>query len=174
MGRNIELKCRCPDLEAVARRARALGAEREQRLAQRDTFFVTGGARLKLRDFGDGRAELISYRRADTAEARPSDYHICAVAPALEAVLADALGVAGVVEKQRDLWIWRNTRIHLDEVSGLGCFVELETVLREQSEADARDELAQIARALALDPSDHVALPYVELLERSRAVTAQW
>jgi adenylate cyclase class IV len=173
MGRNIELKCRCSDLGTMSVRAAALGAESRGLLVQRDTFFHAPSARLKLRELGGGRAELISYRRPDTCDPCASDYRICEVAAELRDVLADALGIAGIVEKRRQLWIWRRTRIHLDDVTGLGSFVELETVLREQSEADGRDELAHVARALALDPTDQIALPYLALLEAARTGSAQ-
>lgn len=95
--RNIELKSRCSDLDAVRRRAEVLGARDAGMLRQRDTFFTARHARLKLRDFGDGRAELISYVRPDTAEARGSDYVICPVAQPdqLAAVLTHASGRRG-------------------------------------------------------------------------------
>jgi predicted adenylyl cyclase CyaB len=164
MARNIEIKCRCNDLVAISARAAALGAEPRGVLVQRDTFFHATNARLKLRELGDGRAELISYRRPDTAEARASDYRRCEVPRELRGVLDDALGIAGVVEKRRQLWIWQRTRIHLDEVVGLGSFVELETVLGEQSEDDARAELAHVAAELGLDRFPLLPMPYVELL----------
>jgi len=166
--RNIELKARCSDLDAVRRSAEALGARDAGVLHQRDTFFAAHRARLKLREFGDGRAELISYIRPDTAQARGSDYAIGPVAHAeqLAAVLTHALGTSGIVVKTRHLLLYRHTRIHLDEVAGLGRFVELETVVDEQSDAEARAELDAVATALAIAPEDIEAVPYVELLAR--------
>lgn len=168
LGRNVELKRRCPDLEAVRRAAVALGARDMGILRQRDTFFNAPGARLKLRDFGDGRAELISYRRPDTADARGSDYRICAVADpaALVGALSDALGVCGVVQKTRHLFLHGHTRIHLDAVEGLGTFVELETVLSGLSDSEGHLELQQVAAALALGPLEPVPRAYVDLLRR--------
>ena len=37
------------------------------------------------------------------------------------------MGLRGIVRKERSLWLWRHTRIHLDRVEGLGDFLELET-----------------------------------------------
>jgi predicted adenylyl cyclase CyaB len=164
--RNIELKCRCADLAAVRARAQALGARDAGVLAQHDTFFEAPRARLKLRDFGDGRGELISYRRPDTPEARGSDYVVCPVGdPALlRATLEHALVAAGTVRKRRHLFLYRRTRIHLDEVEGLGAFVELETVMDGQAESEGRAELEEVAAALALKRDDAIAQPYVELL----------
>ncbi len=165
--RNIEIKTRCADLAPARRKAEALGARDAGVLHQRDTFFrAAQGARLKLRDFGDGRAELISYRRPDTPQARSSEYFVCPVAEpaALAAALGHVLDTVGVVTKRRHLFLYRHTRIHLDDVEGLGSFIELETVLSGQSDAEAHAELQQVAVALGLRPEDAVAEPYVELL----------
>lgn len=166
--RNIELKSRCEDIGAVTRAAEKLGARDMGVLHQRDTFFEAPKARLKLRELGDGTAELISYRRPDSVEARGSDYLIARIANPAEllAVLEHALGSTATVTKQRRLFLHANTRIHLDEVEGLGSFVELETVLSGQTDEQALAELAQVVSALALDDEDRVAIPYVELLRQ--------
>jgi predicted adenylyl cyclase CyaB len=172
--RNIEIKCRCAELSGVAARARTLGARDAGVLLQTDTFFRAPDARLKLRDFGDGRAELISYRRADAVTARGSDYLVCPVAEAslLAATLEHALGSTGTVRKRRHLFLHQHTRIHLDDVVGLGTFVELETVISEQTDAEAQNELVDIAVALGLDlERDSVPVPYVELLRQARGAT---
>jgi adenylate cyclase class IV len=166
--RNIELKCRCADLAAVRARAQHLGARDAGVLEHHDTFFEAPLGRLKLRDFGDGRAELISYRRPDTTEARGSDFFVYPVGDPvlLRAALAHALATGGTVRKRRHLFLYRHTRIHLDEVEGLGTFVELETVMAGQSEQEGHEELAHVAAALALKPEDAIPRPYVELLQR--------
>ena len=90
----------------------------------------------------------------------------------LEAVLTRSLGVRGVVEKTRRLYLWRHTRIHLDEVEGLGRFVELETVANRISLDEAEREAREVIEFLGLDPSTFLDRPYLELLEaRSPART---
>lgn len=164
--RNIELKWRCADLERVRRAAHELGARDAGLIHQDDTFFSAPKGRLKLRDFGNGTGELIAYVRADTAEARASDYQISGTSQpgTLRTVLRYALGEAGRVVKRRHLFLFEHTRIHLDEVEGLGTFVELETVVSEQSEELAREELDRITRALGLDAEERLAPAYVDLL----------
>ena len=165
--RNVELKARCRDLEGVRERAETLGARYAGTFAQRDTFFASGGpGRLKLRETGGGPGELIAYRRADVAAARSSDYDICPVPDPgrLRAVLTAALGDAGVVEKCRRLYLLGHTRIHLDEVRGLGDFVELETVLDGEPDAVAHAELVRIAAGLGIGRDALVAVAYVDLL----------
>jgi adenylate cyclase class IV len=185
VNRNVELKVRCRDLEAVRRRAERLGARDAGILVQRDTFFAGARARLKLRviegapaelppcrvgpatsasDLGAGR--LIAYERPDVPEARTSRYQIARVEDpeAVAAVLSQALGTCGIVRKRRRLYVHRHTRIHLDEVDGLGTFVELETVVSGQPEDEAKRELAEVAEALALLDEERIAVPYVVLL----------
>ncbi|HSW23025.1 MAG TPA: CYTH domain-containing protein, partial [Burkholderiaceae bacterium] len=69
MSRNVEIKARVSGIEALMPRARALADGDVQRLVQDDTFFRVPHGRLKLREFGDGSAELIHYQRADTLQA---------------------------------------------------------------------------------------------------------
>ncbi len=164
-ARNIEIKCRCEDLDAVRARALAAGAIDRGELHQTDTFFAAPDARLKLRVFADGTAELISYRRPDTADARASEYRRATVVDQIElaAVLAHALGVGGIVTKRRRLLIHGRTRIHLDEVEGRGRFVELETVLGAGSDADGHAELERVAIAIGIWDLARVSTPYVAL-----------
>ena len=49
MNRNVEIKAKVTDLEAIERRARALADEGPLVLDQEDTFFVCDRGRLKLR-----------------------------------------------------------------------------------------------------------------------------
>jgi predicted adenylyl cyclase CyaB len=164
--KNIEAKYRCEDLDAVRAAAERLGARDAGLLAQTDVFFHAPDARLKLRYFGDGTGELIVYRRADAAEARGSEYQLYRTDdPAgLDAVLQHALGAAGTVRKRRRLLLHEHTRIHLDTVEGLGTFVELETVVTDQTEAEAHAELRRIAKALGLADATPESRAYVDLL----------
>ena len=61
---------------------------------------------------------------------RLSRYHLIDVPDAATALagLSATLGVRVVVAKRRQLLQWENVRIHLDDVEGLGRFVELEAV----------------------------------------------
>jgi homotetrameric cytidine deaminase len=143
--RNLELKAVDPDPEGTLSRALAAGARDHGVLRQRDTYFAVARGRLKLREEEPGGATLISYRRPDGAAARVSDYRLVPVADAdgLHAALADACGVRVEVRKHRRLLLWETVRIHLDEVEGLGGFLELEAIAAPGS--DLQRERAQVA-----------------------------
>jgi predicted adenylyl cyclase CyaB len=169
MARNVEVKIRVDDLEAVRARALALGAADHGVLHQVDTYFGTPsahGARLKLREHCPGRSELIAYRRPDTAGLRASDFHLVPVddPTALREALAHALGVASRVAKSRHLLVLGRTRIHLDRVEGLGDFLELEVVLGERDDvALAQQEAEQILAQLGLRDRPRLPGSYADL-----------
>lgn len=136
---------------------------------QRDVFFAVSRGRLKLR-YVDSRGELIAYQRDDVAHVHESDYRILTTSEpqVLEEVLRRALTVIETVDKRRHLLEHRHTRIHLDDVAGLGRFVELETVADEIQIEDALQEHADLVALLGLEISERVAVGYVDLLAGER------
>jgi adenylate cyclase len=167
MARNIEIKARVASIEALMPSARALADRGPEMIAQDDTFFGRATGRLKLRVFADGHGELIAYERLDAAGPKTSDYLITPVAnpDALRATLARALGVTGRVIKQRTLFLVGRTRVHLDRIEGLGEFLELEVVLRDdESEAQGVAEAHAMLERLRVDASQLVSGAYVDLL----------
>ena len=164
---NIEIKAPLGDRAALARRAEALGASRRGELRQVDTFFHVPRGYLKIREIEGEGGELIAYTRDPGSAPRASDYVVARVSEsrAICEALTRSLGVRGQVTKVRTLYLWKHTRIHLDEVVGLGSFLELETVMdgidRDEAEAEARS----LIRALDLDSGTFLDVPYLELLE---------
>ena len=169
--RNVELKARDPDPARTLERALALGAEDKGEIRQRDTYFSGARGRLKLREQEAGGAplwdELIEYSRMDTTEARTSTYTRVPVAdaPTLRDALDSAYGTLVTVTKRRRLLLWEGVRIHLDEVDGLGSFVEFEAVAEEGSDLSAEHEKVERLRAeLEVKQGNLVARSYSDLL----------
>jgi predicted adenylyl cyclase CyaB len=138
---------------------------------QGDTYFRVPRGRLKLRRIrGSPHSTLIYYDRPDRPESRYSEYHLALVddAEEVETLLGAALGTLVKVDKIRHLFLYGATRIHLDRVENLGCFVELETVMQYQTEEEARAEHELVKQTLGLDERETVAFSYGDLLrERS-------
>ena len=167
-SRNVEIKARVADPAALRSRVAALAKERPVIIGQRDTFFNVARGRLKLRRFADASGELIFYERDDTTGPKTSRYSTssCPDATGMETVLARALGVRGVVEKRRELFMIGGTRVHLDEVRGLGHFLELEVVLRDgEPAADGEREAHDLLAKLGVPATSLVAPAYIDLLE---------
>lgn len=166
MARNIEIKARVADRRALQAAVGAIATAGPTEILQDDTFFACPNGRMKLRDFATGEGELIFYWRSDTAGPKESQYFrspTTAVASLREA-LARGYGEIGRVRKHRTLYMVGRTRVHLDEVEGLGAFLELEVVLAEGEPAQAGIEEAQDLMArLGIAPSALVPGAYIDL-----------
>ncbi len=124
---NIEIKAKCfhpGKVEAflLSKGARFVGLDH-----QRDTYFKVPAGRLKLRQ-GNIENSLIFYNRPDQEGPKQSDFSLSKITDgaATEQVLIKALGIKVVVDKFRKIFYIDNVKFHLDEVPGLGSFVEIE------------------------------------------------
>ena len=163
MPTNVEIKARV----RIKVLAEALANTSSQLIEQEDVFFVVPRGRLKLRIFSSFSAELIYYEREDQRGPKESRYSISRTSEpdSLKAVLQMSLGIRGVVRKQRTLYLVGQTRIHLDEVEGLGSFVELEVVMRaNQSHADGVRIARRLMGQLEIQDSDLIEQAYIDLL----------
>ena len=97
--------------------------------AQVDTYFKIPSGRLKLRE-GNIENSLIYYDRENKKDAKKSDvtlYKPTEVA-SLKAVLLAALPTLIVVEKKREIYFIDHIKFHIDTLSALGSFIEIEVI----------------------------------------------
>ncbi len=168
MPRNVEIKARVRQPEQLRKLAHAAGDGSEQLIRQKDTFYNTTSGRLKLREFGDGTGELIAYERPDQEGPKTSQYAINPTSdPAgLHTALAQALGVRGVVSKERILVLSGRTRIHLDRVEGLGDFMELEVILADdETEDQGLVVVREFMAKLEVKDDDLIQGAYIDMIE---------
>ncbi|MGE5072017.1 MAG: class IV adenylate cyclase [Anaerolineae bacterium] len=169
MPTNIEIKARARDFSGIRARAEALTDTPVQVIPQEDTFFTVGQGRLKLRVRSKGDpAQLIYYERPDQGGPKRSDYQIFETQDpqALKQTLGRALGVRGVVRKTRFLYLVGQTRVHLDDVEGLGQFMELEVVMRPgQPDSEGQSIAADLMAKLGVEQSDLLEGAYMDLIE---------
>jgi len=171
MARNVEIKARIHDLRGAGKRAAAItGGGPSEELIQTDTYFNVPSGRLKLREFAGGGipGQLIFYARPDEPLPRTSEYHILEIAnPAgLRELLVLALGVKAIVSKERAVYLFRNVRIHLDDVADLGTFIELEGVLDEDHpEEESLGLLGELMREFSIAEEDLLSKSYCELID---------
>lgn len=169
MARNIEIKARVKDVNAIQKRIEQIAGKQFRILNQEDIFFHVPAGRLKLRIENDCGGQLIHYVREDTAGPKRSDYDIVQVndTDGLKKVLGAALGFRGIVKKVRKLYMCENTRIHLDQVDGLGDFVELEVVQTEgQVKSDQETRAEELMKELVIIQDDLIECAYIDLLEK--------
>ncbi|HAV76586.1 MAG TPA: adenylate cyclase [Anaerolineae bacterium] len=170
---NIEIKASVRDFAEIRKQANRLSDTPVEIITQEDIFFNTGDGRLKLRILAPDDAQLIYYTRPDQNGPKRSDYHI-AHSPDpenLKRVLELAYGIRGVVKKTRYLYLVGQTRVHLDNVEGLGNFMELEVVMREgQSDAEGQEIAEGLMASLGVERGDLLEGAYMDMLEKpSRA-----
>jgi predicted adenylyl cyclase CyaB len=169
MARNVEIKARVEDMPALLGRVETIADPGPRVIRQEDTFFHCPKGRLKFRRFSEKEGELIYYERLDATGPTESHYtRTSSYEPdALTDVLSQALGVRGVVRKRRTLYRAGQTRIHLDDVEGLGTFLELEVVLEPgQSTSEGAEIARELMKQLDVKESDLVESAYVDLLEQ--------
>lgn len=169
MPANIEIKARVHDFAALQSRAAALSDAPLQTIPQEDTFFHVPKGRLKLRQLAPDFGQLVYYERPDRDGPKRSNYILAPTSEpaALKSALAAALGVRGVVRKTRYLYMSGQTRIHLDDVEGLGQFMELEVVLRAgQTDAEGQAIAEGLMGRLGVRPEDLLEGAYMDILEQ--------
>lgn len=169
MPANIEIKARARDFEGIKSRAEELSDAPVQIIPQEDIFFNVVKGRLKLRILSPDQAQLIFYTRPDQEGPKRSEYHLTHSSDPvnLKRVLELAYGIRGVVRKTRYLYLVGQTRVHLDDVEGLGRFMELEVVLEEgQSDAEGQNVAEQLMSALGVERGDLIDGAYMDLLEK--------
>lgn len=160
---NIEIKARFLDLSKAKLIAEKIGATFEGTQVQIDTYFNVKNGRLKLRESSTLGAQLIYYERPDESGLKKSEYHIYPVSNAsqLKLILASALGVWRVVEKQREVYWLEEVRIHLDEVKNMGNFVEFEGVILEDcNEAKVRAKVESLISHFQIPKLDFINFSY--------------
>ncbi len=173
MATNIEIKARVGDPARLKSKVEAISDSDGQRIDQEDIFFHSPQGRLKLRILGQDRGQLIYYERPDSAGPKQSDYYISRTGEprTLQDVLNRTYGVRGVVRKERWLYWIGHTRIHLDQVEGLGSFLEFEVMLSDgQSIEEGQAIAASLMERLDVAESDLIDAAYIDLLERDAAI----
>ncbi|MBK9275291.1 MAG: class IV adenylate cyclase [Flavobacteriales bacterium] len=164
---NVEGKFRLSNRKAIEEGLRGLSCERH---TQTDYYVNYSGSKLKLREYEDGRCELIQYQRADVPTIKVSEYRIIPYASkdSFQAALKNFTknyGLKGVVKKTRELYTVENVRIHVDQVEGLGDFLEIETEVQTQDEPMGYfKQTEDVLKALvAEDIGPAVAESYIDL-----------
>jgi predicted adenylyl cyclase CyaB len=174
MATNVEIKARVTDFDAFKKRIESISESPAELIMQEDVFFRTTRGRLKLRIFKPERGQLIYYERADRTGPKLSQYEISETLEPqkMRTVLEKALGLRGIVRKQRRLYWVGNTRIHLDEVESLGSFMELEVVLLQgQSKEEGETTAVELMAQLGIVEQDLIEGAYLDLLEGSQRST---
>lgn len=170
--KNLELKVQL-DPETFDSLKALLAPYYSETLSQTDTYFVTKHGRLKLREENGKNAYFIHYQRPNLQEAKQSNYLFYPVDDVglFLSVFGDSLEEEVKVKKQRALYFPKpHIRVHLDQVEGLGNFLEIEIILSNEAPlALAETEMEELQDWLQLLNLRKITHGYRELLQQSTA-----
>jgi len=164
---NIEIKATCNDPVFIRDYLLENGAVFKGTDEQTDTYFNAARGRLKLRE-GNIENNLIFYERIDQQGPKKSHFHLVKVddAKGLKEALSKSIGVKAVVKKNREIYYIGNVKFHIDEVPGLGSFVEIEAgdMLADKSEAQLKQQCDFYLKEFGIKPGDLIEVSYSDML----------
>jgi len=169
---NIEIKAHCQSPEKIKTLLVAKSAIFKGVDHQIDTYFKVPKGRLKLRE-GNIENTLIHYQRSNQAGPKQSDVTLFQTNPpsSLKDVLKNALEILVVVDKQREIYFIDNVKFHLDEVKGLGQFVEIEAIGTpgQDQQSDLLAQCEHYLRLFAIKSKDLIEVSYSDLLGQQQS-----
>jgi adenylate cyclase class 2 len=164
---NVEIKALSNDPTFVRNYLLSHNADFRGVDEQTDTYFNVPNGRLKLRE-GAIENNLIFYERTDQAGPKSSHFHLVQVEDnkAMKEVLTASLGVKVVVQKKREIYYIRNVKFHIDEVPGLGSFVEIEAgnISADLSQPELKEQCDFYLKELKIAYDDLVEISYSDML----------
>lgn len=162
---NVEFKAELRDLPLARSICKALKATWVGELQQTDTYFRVASGRLKKRETVGEETEFIFYDRANRIRPKISQFTIYSEQHALERFGTSPLPIWLVVKKKRELWLHRNVRIHLDQVEGLGNFIEFEALVsKEHNVPKCHESIGELRTALLPVLGEAIDRGYSDLL----------
>ena len=168
---NVEIKALCNDPSRIRERLRDKNAVFIGEDHQVDTYFRIPEGRLKLRE-GNIENALIHYFRTDQTGPKRSEVLLYRAQPgsALKKILETALGILVVVDKRRFIYFIENVKFHVDEVEGLGSFVEIEAIDRDGTIGEERlqEQCRFFMEYLNIQAEDLIDSSYSDLIIANR------
>ena len=163
MAQNLELKIKVDSHDKIIELLKNIKAEPKGIMSQKDIYYKWNKGLLKQR-VQNGSYQLIKYIRDENAADRFSNYELLELSGNdAEKYLSDILDIEAIVEKKRDLYIYKNTRVHLDSVKNFGKFLELETVV-VSSDQNVQEEFDEVVKLLKLNLDSQIRHSYRDLI----------
>lgn len=168
---NVEIKAKINYTATIRQYLLDHNADFRGKDIQIDTYFNVGNGRLKLRE-GNIENNLIYYNRKNQAGPKNSHFSLLKTdtPELLKEILTKANGVKVVVKKIREIYYIRNVKFHIDEVPGLGSFVEIEAGNKEASltQQELLKQCEFYIKEFGISKQDLVEISYSDmLLEKS-------
>ncbi|HLF65199.1 MAG TPA: class IV adenylate cyclase [Saprospiraceae bacterium] len=165
--KNVEIKAQCHDPQGKRDILITQGARYIGRDHQIDTYYQTPHGRLKLRR-GNIENALIAYTRENVRNPKLSDVLLYKTydAASLQEILDRTFDRQIVVDKTRDIYFIDNIKFHVDDVQGLGTFVEIEAIDEAErfGEDELRKQVTQYMKILGITHEDLLTHSYSDMI----------
>lgn len=163
MAVNLELKIKVENHHNIKQILEKISSTFETILNQKDIYYKIDKGLLKLR-IENGNYSLIKYNREEQKKDRWSNYYVVNIeGKETELLFSSLFPIETEVIKKRELYMYKDTRIHLDTVKKLGKFIELETVVRDSKE-HAKELFDEMVELLNLDLNNQIRSSYRDLI----------
>ena len=170
--KNVEIKAKAPNGEKIRKYLESHATKKLGVDHQIDTYFNCYDGRLKPRQ-GNIENTLIHYKRSNQAGPKVSEVNLFHTKgqPGLKELLRASNGIKVVVDKHRDIFFIDNVKFHIDDVVGLGHFVEIEAIdeFGELGFEHINQQCQYYLNLFEIKDSELVEVSYSDLLlEKSR------
>ena len=164
---NMEIKARIDDATGIRNFLFENNAKFKGVDLQQDTYFNVKRGRLKLRE-GNIENNLIYYERADMKGPKNSHFQLVKVTDSIQLkdVLEKSIGIKVIVQKKREIYFIGNVKFHIDEVPGLGSFIEIEAsnINSDIPEEKLLEQCEYYMNRFEVKPGDLVTNSYSDLI----------
>ena len=163
MPTNLELKIKLTSFSEVEKHLREINSTLIATLVQKDVYYKSNSGLLKLR-IENGNQSIIKYMRNEKSKNRFSNFEVLHFSNGnAEKFFGELLKIETVVQKKRILYMYNNTRVHLDNVKNLGLFLELETLVLF-GKRDAKKRFDEIVDLLHINNYSQIKKSYRDLI----------
>lgn len=163
---NVEIKAKCDDPQKIREVLFTLNTRYIGLDHQIDTYFIVNYGRLKLRE-GNIENNLIHYDRENISEPKTSNCLLYKSNPdsSLKEILVKSLGIFKIIEKKREIFFVDNVKIHIDEVKGLGSFVEIEASSKNEdfSKEQLLSQCNHFLKVFKINPDNLIPCSYSDM-----------
>ncbi len=167
---SVDFKCELRDPELARLALKHLGGAWAENRAHRDTYFRVATGHVKRTEAEGDPIEYVVYERREQARPTLSRFTILNEDEKRERYGERELPVWMVLEKEREIWLYEGVRVHIDQVKGLGWFLEIDALVsRQRNVLRCYAVIERVRDALKPALGGAVAGSYADMLSRDRA-----
>jgi len=166
---NVDFKCELRDPELARVILKRRGAMFVGAADHRDTYYRIPDGRLKKREADREPVEWIVYHRTDRPQPSISRFIIYSSDQLRERYGDRDLPEWLAFTKRREIWLMNGLRVHLDHLSELGWFCEIDALVsKTRHVVKCHEAIADIRQTLAPSLGGMIATSYADLIALER------